>query len=130
VRARAAWRAVALPDDHGGWSPSAEPALLGLLVAPSWAGAALAVAAVVAFVARTPLKLMLVDRRRHRWLPRTGLAVRIAAMEMAVLALLAAVAPVGSGLACLVPVVHLEHELARASGPVEAPAMPTARRPA
>jgi hypothetical protein len=36
ARARWAWRVVALPDEHGGWSLSANPALLGLLVAPSW----------------------------------------------------------------------------------------------
>jgi YwiC-like protein len=103
VRARATWRTVALPDEHGGWSLTAEPALLGLLVAPSWAGAALGAAALVAFVARTPLKLVLVDRRRHRWLPRTGLALRIAAAELAVLSVLATVASLRSGLEWLVP---------------------------
>jgi hypothetical protein len=104
VRARAPWRGVALPDEHGGWSLSAEPALLGLMVAPSWAGAALAVVAMVAFLARTPVKLVLVDRRRHRWLPRTRLAVRIAAIELVVLTALAAVASTLSGPAWLVPV--------------------------
>ncbi len=103
-RVRAGWRAVALPDEHGGWSLTAEPALLGLLVAPSWAGAALAVAAMVAFVVRTPLKLVLVDRWRHRWLPRTRLAARIAAVELVVLAALAAVAGARAGWTWLVPV--------------------------
>jgi hypothetical protein len=92
-----------LPDEHGGWSLAAEPALLGLMVAPSWAGAALAAAAFVAFVARTPFKLVLVDRRRHRRLPRTELAMRVTAIELAVLALLLGVASVRSGLAWLVP---------------------------
>jgi len=36
-------------------------------------------------MARTPLKLVLVDRFRHRWLPRTRLAAQIAAIELAVL---------------------------------------------
>jgi hypothetical protein len=71
VRPRPAWRAIALPDEHGGWGLTAEPVLLGLLVAPSWAGAALAVAAFLAFLVRTPLKLVLVDRWRHRWLERS-----------------------------------------------------------
>lgn len=102
---RAAWRAVALPDEHGGWGLTAEPALLGLIVAPSWAGAALAVAAIVAFLVRTPLKLVLVDRWRHRWLPRTGLAARIAAVELAMLAALALVAGARAGWSWLVPVV-------------------------
>lgn len=75
-------RSVAVPTEHGGWSLTAEPALLGLLVAWSWPGLALGVAAMVAFVARTPLKLVLVDRWRHRRLYRTGLAARIAAAEL------------------------------------------------
>jgi len=56
------WRTVVLPREHGGWSLIAEPALLGLLVAPSWAGVALALAGLVAFLARQPLRLFLVDR--------------------------------------------------------------------
>lgn len=103
-RPRAAWRAVALPDEHGGWGLTAEPALLGLLVAPSWAGAALAVAAMVAFLVRTPLKLVLVDRWRGRRLPRTRLAARIAAAELVLLAALAALALARAGGAWLVPV--------------------------
>lgn len=82
------WRSVALPSEHGGWSLTAEPALLGLIVAWSLPGLALGIAAMVAFIARTPLKLVLVDRFRHRRLPRTGLAARIAAGELAVLLLL------------------------------------------
>ncbi len=82
---RTGWRAVALPAEHGGWSLTAEPVLLGLLVAPSIGGAALGVAALLAFVARTPLRLVLVDLHRRRWLPRTRSAVTIAAVELAVL---------------------------------------------
>lgn len=89
---RPSWRSVAMPSEHGGWSLTAEPAVLGLLVAWSWAGLALGVAAMVAFMARTPLKLVLVDRWRHRWLDRTRLAATIAGGELVVLALLAAYA--------------------------------------
>ena len=89
---RAPLRAVALPSEHGGWGLTLEPGVLGLLVAPSLAGACLAVAAVVAFLARTPLKLALVDRRRGRDLPRTALARRVAALELLVLAGLLALA--------------------------------------
>jgi len=81
-------RAVALPTEHGGWGLTLEPGLLGLLVAPSVAGLCLAGAALVAFVARTPLKLALVDRHRGRSLPRTRLARQVASVELAVLALL------------------------------------------
>jgi hypothetical protein len=104
ARPRAAWRAVALPDEHGGWGLTAEPALLGLLVAPSLAGLALSVAAFLAFCVRTPLKLVLVDRWRSRWLPRTTLAAQIAAGELAVLAALGAVAGLRAGWTWLVPV--------------------------
>ncbi|HEY5888400.1 MAG TPA: YwiC-like family protein [Acidimicrobiales bacterium] len=85
-------RGVALPSEHGGWGLTVEPGLLGLLVAPSLAGGCLALAAVVAFLARTPLKLALVDRRRGRELPRTVLARRVAAAELLVLAGLVATA--------------------------------------
>jgi hypothetical protein len=104
ARERAAWRAVTLPAEHGGWGLTAEPALLGLLVAPSWAGAALAVAAFVAFVVRTPLKLVLVDRWRHRRLPRSRLATRIAAVELVILLALAVVAASRAGWEWLVPI--------------------------
>ena len=63
---RAPWKAVALPAEHGGWGLTLEPCLLGVLVAPSLAGAALAAATFLAFLVRTPLKLAVVDRRRGR----------------------------------------------------------------
>ncbi len=85
---RSGLRAVAVPSEHGGWGLVAEPGLLGLIIAFSGAGGALAVAAVVAFLARTPLKLVLVDRRRARSLPRTALATRVAAIELTALTVL------------------------------------------
>ena len=86
---RSLLRAVALPTEHGGWGLTVEPALLGLLVAPGVAGALLACAAVVMFVVRTPLKLVLVDAHRHRELQRTRLARRVVAVESLVLVALA-----------------------------------------
>jgi hypothetical protein len=83
---------VAVPTEHGGWGLTLEPALLGLLVAPSGAGVALGAAALVAFVARTPVKVALVDRRRHRRIPRTVLAEKVAAIELSLLVGLVAVA--------------------------------------
>jgi hypothetical protein len=85
---------VALPAEHGGWGLTAEPALLGLLVAPSVAGLALGLGAAVAFLARTPLRVVLVDRWRGRDLGRTRLARRVLAVELAALAALVAVAGV------------------------------------
>jgi hypothetical protein len=83
---RAMWKVVAIPSEHGGWGLTLEPVLLGLLVAPSIGGGALAVAAFLAFLVRTPLKLALVDARRQRWLPRSRLALRITVAELALLA--------------------------------------------
>jgi hypothetical protein len=71
-------RAVALPVEHGGWGLLGEPLVLGLLIAPSPAGAAIALAALGAFLARHPLKLVLADLRRGASYPRTALAGRFA----------------------------------------------------
>ncbi|MCB0972737.1 MAG: YwiC-like family protein, partial [Acidimicrobiales bacterium] len=61
---------MAMPTEHGGWGLTLEPVVLGLLVAPSIAGTCIGLAAIVAFLARTPLRIVLVDLRRRRWLPR------------------------------------------------------------
>ena len=87
---RSLLRSVSVPAEHGGWGLTLEPALLGLLVAWSGAGACLALAALVGFVARTPLKLVLVDASRDRHLARTTLARRVVAVELLVLAALVA----------------------------------------
>lgn len=82
---RSPFRAVALPSEHGGWGLTAEPVLLGLLLAPSGAGVLLGLAGFLAFLARTPLKVVLVDSSRHRSLPRTRLARRVVVGEGVVL---------------------------------------------
>lgn len=86
-RPRSTLRAVALPTEHGGWGLTLEPILLGLAVAPSLNGLGIGIAALLAFVARTPLKLSLVDARRGRRLRRTVLARRVLAIEIGVVAL-------------------------------------------
>lgn len=91
-RSRSSLRAVALPTEHGGWGLTAEPVVLGLLVAPSWAGAAIGVGAVLAFLARTPTKIALGDLRRRRVLSRTRVAGAVAAVELTLLLVCAAVA--------------------------------------
>lgn len=83
--ARSRLRAVAVPSEHGGWGLVAEPCLLGLAVAPSASGAFLAASTFVAFLLRTPAKIVFIDRRRGRWLPRTSLAAAVSAVEAAVL---------------------------------------------
>jgi hypothetical protein len=103
-RARPLWRRVAVPSEHGGWGLTLEPVLLGLLLAASWPGLAIGVAAFLTFLVRTPLKLALVDRRRQRSLPRTRLATRIAAVELAAIVGLGVAALVGAGPEWLIPV--------------------------
>jgi hypothetical protein len=85
---------VTMPTEHGGWSLTLEPVALGLLVVPSWAGLALGAAALLAFLARTPAKVALVDRRRQRRLERTTVAGRVAVAEGVVIGLLVGVAVV------------------------------------
>ena len=63
------WRAAAqltLPKEHGSWSLALEPVAFGLLVAPSAAGAALALAAVSGFFLRRPLKLAMAGKHDSR----------------------------------------------------------------
>jgi len=100
---RATWKTVAIPSEHGGWGLTAEPILLGLLLAFSWPGAAIGAAAMLAFLARTPLKLALVDRRRNREFERTALARRIGAVELAAIIALGVVALVAAGWNWLIP---------------------------
>jgi len=85
-------RSVAIPTEHGGWSLTLEPVLLGVLVNPSWAGGAIGAATLLAFLARTPVKIALVDRHRRRTLARTRMAGRVATVEVAALAVLGAIA--------------------------------------
>jgi hypothetical protein len=96
---RVALRPIALPIEHGGWGFLAEPVLLGMLVAPSWAGLALGLAALGAFLARHPLKLALADRRKAVRYPRTAWAERFACLYagLALLALVAAFATAHAG---------------------------------
>ena len=94
---RVRWRSVALPIEHGAWGFLLEPALLGLLVAASWAGVALVLAALAALLLQTPLSLALTDVRRGRSAPRTALAWRFALAygALLLLALAAALTLVG-----------------------------------
>ena len=100
---RPAWRAVAIPSEHGGWGLTLEPVLLGLLIAPSIAGAALGAAAFLAFLVRTPLKLVAVDVRHDRWLDRSRLALRIALVELLAMVALVTVAVSTAGWTWIVP---------------------------
>lgn len=105
VSDRPLWRTVAVPSEHGGWGLTLEPVLLGLMIAPSMVGVMLGVGAFVAFLVRTPLKLIVIDVRRKRWLNRSQLAMKFAIGELAVLAAIASAALWAAGWSWLVPVV-------------------------
>ena len=79
-----------MPAEHGGWGLTLEPVILGVLLAPSIAGVALGLAALLAFLVRTPLRLVLIGRHRGGSRPssalgvqRAQLAARVAAIELA-----------------------------------------------
>ena len=55
-----------MPREHGSWSLAFEPLALGLLVAPSAAGALLALAVAAAFFARRPLRIAWGDDSSER----------------------------------------------------------------
>lgn len=78
IKPAVSFRSVALPAEHGGWAFLIEPMLLGLLLAPSWAGLALCFAAACAFLLHQPLKVVISDRRKGRVYARTRLAQRFA----------------------------------------------------
>ncbi len=86
------WKTVALPVEHGGWGLLAEPVALGLVMAPSTAGVLLGLAALAAFLARHPLRLVLLDRRKRARYPRTAWAERFLAGYAGVALLLLATA--------------------------------------
>lgn len=81
---RSVARSVALPAEKGSWSLVSEPIVLGLLVAASWAGAALAVGAFGLFLFNRPFKVYLADRRRGRLFERSLLARRYALLYGAI----------------------------------------------
>lgn len=104
TRRRIRWRTLALPNEHGAWAFLLEPALLGLGLAPSPAGVALAGAGLGALLAQHPLGLALADLRRRKRFPRTlpalGLAAGYAALALALVALALGL---GAAPAALVP---------------------------
>ena len=96
-------KAIALPAEHGGWGLLLEPLVLGLLLAPSPSGAALAVAAVAGFLLHHPAKLLLQDARRRTVYPRTRIAMRAAGAYLAVALLGLAAAWAAGARAAFVP---------------------------
>ncbi len=78
------FRSVAVPAEHGGWGFLIEPLVLGLILAPSLAGAGIAVTAIAIFLLHQPLKIALKDYRNGRVYERTRLAWGFAALYSAI----------------------------------------------
>lgn len=94
---RPRWQSVAIPREHGGWGLTIEPVLLGLVVAWSWEGLLIGLAALWGFLMRTPAKLAGVDARRGQWRERSALATRIAVIEAVIILTLVGMATISAG---------------------------------
>ena len=96
-------RPIALPSEHGGWGFLFEPIVAAIAIAPSAGGAFIALAFVLGFLTRQPLKFALQDALRGRSYPRTRWCFLFAA-SYAIAALLALAAAIAiSGPAILIP---------------------------
>lgn len=100
-------RELLLPKEHGSWSLAFEPVALGLLLAPSLAGGALALAAAAGFFARRPLKLAstaLADNPRRqparRWAAVLMLGASLALAGAAALGTVGALWPLALAAPC------------------------------
>jgi hypothetical protein len=81
---------LTLPKEHGSWSLALEPLALGMLVAPSAAGGALACAAVAGFFLRRPLKLLLSGKPDPRIPLASAIVIVLSTVAIASLFLAAA----------------------------------------
>jgi hypothetical protein len=84
------YRTLLLPPEHGSWAFLLEPIALGLLLAPSAGGAAVAAAYIAFFLARQPLRLHLLERLHGRYSARRR-AGAIAAAVFCILGVAASV---------------------------------------
>lgn len=75
--------ALALPREHGSWSLALEPMVLGLVAAPSAAGALLGTAVLAAFFLRRPARLMLTATDDPRWRLACGCVAVLGAAALA-----------------------------------------------
>ena len=96
-------RPIALPVEHGGWSLLLEPIVLGLMLAPTYAGLLLSAGALALFLARHPYKLAARDWQTRRRGRRTIVAERFAFLYFIAGALSLALAVKMEGPGLLVP---------------------------
>jgi hypothetical protein len=100
-------KTIVFPVEHGGWGFLFEPIVLGMLVAPTLAGACFSVGAVAAFLMRHPLKLFV--RHRDQWAEsRRHRVAGVVALAYAVIAIAAFLTAVFlGGWAPVLPIVLL-----------------------
>ena len=100
-------KTIALPTEHGGWGFLFEPIVLGMLVAPSPAGACFSLAAIAAFLSRHPFKLALKHRAEVAHSKRYRMAAGFAVGYLFVAAMAFAGAVLVAGWRPLLPMVVL-----------------------
>lgn len=76
-------KAILLPVEHGGWGLTLEPLVAGMIVAPSLPGLAIAIAIVIAFLARQPLRIVMRSPRNPE---RARIAMAALGIEGALIA--------------------------------------------
>lgn len=69
-------KGIALPVQHGGWGFWLEPSLLGLLIAPSWAGIGISLGGLALLLLHQPTRIYIKDVRKGKFYTRTRLARR------------------------------------------------------
>jgi len=96
---------IIVPAEHGGWGFLTEALLLGLLIAPTAAGALLAVATVLVFLSRQPTKLLLAEWRRRQFTARSRVAWIVVAIELSLATLAFGLALYAAGMAVFWPLL-------------------------
>ncbi len=66
---------ISLPTEHGSWGFLFEPIVVALAIGPSFSGLAIAVMTIGAFLARQPLKVLIIDRLGQKNSARARAAV-------------------------------------------------------
>jgi hypothetical protein len=72
-------KGLALPVEHGGWGFLFEPILMGLAVAPSLAGVLISASAVLVFLLRQPLRVLVTGTEKLAASPRRRWALGLTA---------------------------------------------------
>jgi hypothetical protein len=98
-------KSIALPPEHGAWGFLLEPIVLGLAIAPTWAGLGLALGVIGLFLVRHPLKLAFADWQRRKRYARTVIAERVLLVYGALAAIGMLLAIALGGVELLLPLV-------------------------